>query len=259
MTGNPPDHSGYNFDGCAPETLLERATVKNGKIVFPGGTIYQMLVLPERQTMTPALLHKIKSLVRDGATVFGPPPVKSPSLADLPKGNAEVRKLAQEIWGDCDGQKVFAHSFGKGLVLWRQTEVKPGEQYGDYAAVTNVFAEMSVPPDFVADGPIRFTHRRDGETEIFFVANSSSNAIEVNCVFRVAGKSPELFDPITGETRPLPQFAEHNGRTEIPMRFEAGQSFFVIFRPSGKISPMAARNFTVARGDDVARRTGIGA
>ena len=23
-SGNPPDHGGYNFDGCAPETLLER-------------------------------------------------------------------------------------------------------------------------------------------------------------------------------------------------------------------------------------------
>ncbi len=245
LTGNPPDHSGYNFDGCAPETLLERATVMNGKIVFPGGTTYQILVLPERQTMTPVLLRKIESLVRDGATVFGPPPVKSPSLSDLPKGDAEVAKLAKEIWGDCDGQKVISHSFGKGHVLWRQTEVKPGEQYGDYASVTNVLAEMSLSADFAADEPIRFTHRRDGDTEIYFVANGASNVVEANCVFRVAGKLPELFDPMTGETRPLPQFRERDGRTEISMRFEAGQSFFVVFRPMGKNMPMASRNFPV--------------
>jgi len=81
-TGHPPDHGGFNFDGCAPETLLERAKVKDGRVVFPGGASYRILVLPELRTMTPALLAKIKSLVRAGATVFGPPPEKSPSGCD---------------------------------------------------------------------------------------------------------------------------------------------------------------------------------
>src|SRR5450759_1607251 len=35
--GNPPDRRGYNFDGCAPETLLANAKVSHGRIVFPGG------------------------------------------------------------------------------------------------------------------------------------------------------------------------------------------------------------------------------
>ena len=244
VTGNPPDHSGYNFDGCSPETLLERARVKDGKLVFPGGTTYQILVLPEVKTMTPKLLRKIRSLVRDGLTVFGPPPEKSPSLSDFPRGDAEVKKLAQEIWGE--GGKEFDHSFGKGRIVWHPTEIRQGEQYGNYAEVTNLLAEQNVPPDFAANGPIRFTHRRDGEAEIYFVANGSSNRVEANCVFRVAGKPPELFDPLTGEIRQLPQYTEHAGRTEVPMRFEAGQSFFVVFRPSKTPPPPAHANFPVA-------------
>jgi hypothetical protein len=242
-TGNPPDHGGYNFDGCAPETLLERATVKNGKLVFPGGTTYQILVLPERQTMTPKLLRKIAALVKAGATVFGPPPIKSPSLANYPQCDAEVKKLARELWGDVDGEKVFAHAFGQGRVLWRKTQVQPGEQYGDYAAVTNLLAEKNLPPDFSADGPIRFTHRRDGDAEIYFVANRETNAVEANCAFRVAGKQPELFDPLTGETRALPQFSEADGRTKISLRFEPEQSYFIVFRQPASPAKIAALNF----------------
>ena len=242
-TGNPPDHDGYDFDGCAPETLLERATVKNGKLVFPGGTTYQILVLPERQTMTPKLLKKIAALVKAGATVFGPPPVKSPSLENFPQCDAEVKKLARELWNEVDGEKVFSHAFGQGRVLWRKTAVQPGEQYGDYAAVTNLLAEKNLPPDFSADGPIRFTHRRDSDAQIYFVANRETNAVEANCAFRVTGKQPELFDPLTGETRTLPQFSETAGGTVIPLRFEAGQSYFIVFRQPAASDKIAALNF----------------
>jgi hypothetical protein len=242
-TGSPPVHSGYNFDGCAPETLLERAKVRQGKLVFPGGTTYQILVLPTQPTMTPKLLRKIESLVREGATVFGPPPRKSPSLENFPQCDLEIARLAREIWGDCDGKRVFAHALGRGRTLWRETEVKPGEQYGDYAAVTNVLAQMNLPPDFDSDGPIRFTHRREGGTEIYFVANRATNAVETGCRFRVMGRQPELFDPITGTTRMLPDFSEADGRTVIPLRFEPGQSFFVIFRAPATTKENPAKNF----------------
>jgi hypothetical protein len=243
ITGRLPDHGGYNFDGCAPETLLERAEVKNGRVVFPGGTSYEMLVLPEQSTMTPALLTKIKSLVRAGATVFGPPPKASPSLQDFPKCDAAIQKLSRQLWGDCDGQTVFSHAFGKGRVLWRKTTVKPMAEYGDYAAVTNVLGEMGVPPDFAADNPLRFTHRREGDTDIYFVANPASQVVDANCEFRVTGQQPELFDPMTGETRPLPQFTFRAGRTSIPMHFESEQSFFIIFRKPALAAGATGQNF----------------
>ena len=230
VTGNPADHLGYNFDGCAPETLRERATVKNGNLVFPGGTTYRVLVLPDRTTMTPALLQKIEQLVRAGATVYGPPPAKSPGLENYPKCDTEVRELAHDIWGDCDGKTVTEHRLGKGRVVWRTSERQPMDQYGDFALVTNLLARMSISPDFVADGPIRFTHRHDGDAEIYFLANREDKTVTADCTFRVSDRQPELSDPLTGETRDLPQFTRRDGRTTMPMRFEPEQSCFVIFR-----------------------------
>jgi hypothetical protein len=239
VTGSPPDHSGYNFDGCAPETLVERAGVRHGNLVFPGGTTYRMLVLPEQSTMTPKLLHKIESLVRAGATVFGPPPVQSPSLEDYPQCDAKVKRLAQQIWGDCDGQNVFARAYGKGRVLWRRTEVKAGEQYGDFAAVTNVLAAMNLPPDFVADGPVRFTHRRDGDAEIYFVANASQKPVVANGQFRVQGLVPQVWNPLTGEMVKPAQFTTSMAGVTVPLALGPDESAFVIFRRSvGQVDPV---------------------
>ena len=233
-TGNPPDHGGYNFDGCAPETLTERAKVKDGKIIFPGGTSYRIIVLPEQRTMTPALLGKIKSLVRAGATVFGPPPEKSPSLQEYPNCDETIQKFAKQLWGDCDGKTVFSHAFGKGRVVWQQTEVKPLVEYGDFAVVTNVLGKMGVAPDFESDGPIRFMHRRDGDTDIYFVANREPRAVETVCQFRVAGRQPELWNPETGEISPLIVYDKTPAGISAPLRFEANGSTFVVFRPQQK-------------------------
>lgn len=99
LRGDLPDRRGYSFDGCAPQALMERASVKKGRIVFPDGMSYRVLVLPRVETMTPALLKKIKDLAADGATIIGSPSQKSPSLVDYPKCDVEVKKLAAEIWG----------------------------------------------------------------------------------------------------------------------------------------------------------------
>ena len=58
--------------------LKKFAKTKSGRIVFPSGAEYRLLVLPTVETM--ALLDKIEGLVRAGATVVGNPPRKSPSV-----------------------------------------------------------------------------------------------------------------------------------------------------------------------------------
>ncbi len=64
--------SGYDFDGCTPQVVMERMTVKDGRIVLPDGMSYRALVLPQAETMTPALLRRIKELAEAGATVVAP-------------------------------------------------------------------------------------------------------------------------------------------------------------------------------------------
>jgi len=101
LAGSPrlKDKKGYGFDAVTPRILTMRAKVTDGKIAFPGGTSYRMLVLPRVPTMTPELLTKITELVEAGALVYGAPPVKSPSLVGYPQCDDRVKELADDLWG----------------------------------------------------------------------------------------------------------------------------------------------------------------
>jgi hypothetical protein len=272
LRGDPPDRLGYNFDGCAPETLLTSMSVKDGKLVLPDGMTYRVLILPEQETMTPALLRKVKELIAAGATVVGPRPQKSPSLCGYPDCDAEVQRLAEELWGKDDGERATERTYGKGRTVWeRGPKVVPARpplgaeatptvppdkttwdvgapplaepgQYGDFALVAGVLGKMGVPPDFESDARLRYTHRRDGETDIYFVANVEDSALAADCVFRVAQKLPELWDAVTGETRSVDEFRMTAGRTSVPLRFEPHQSFFIVFRKPASGAKPAERN-----------------
>ncbi len=122
LAGNSvmPDRRGYNFDGCAPETLIREAKVRDGQIVLAGGSRYQVLVLPENDTMTPILLGKIKNLVEAGATIIGVPPSRSPSLSNYPQCDEDVRRLSAGLWGDAwAGSASPDRVVGRGRVITR--------------------------------------------------------------------------------------------------------------------------------------------
>jgi len=410
-TGSIRDRREYNFDGCSPTTLISKASVRDGRIVFPGGAAYRLLVLPAFETMTPPLLGKIKELAEAGATIVGPPPQKSPSLVDYPQCDRNVAELAAELWGQTTPPTdVVRRKVGRGAIVWggdlvvtppgkpvpqpierarwiwypegnpaaaaapgsryfrRDFSIPSGKsirgarlqitadnscrvwlnghpagqadnfhvastsdvtdlltpgdnllavdaanggdspnpagliaglrvEYGDgdtlelvtdgdwqaarevggqwpasaesiddwvgakdlgpiamapwrlepapetcpdlyphYEATARLLTGMEVPPDFEAEGPIRYTHRQADDWDLYFVANRTAETVETPCAFRLEGRQPELWDPLTGAIRDLPQFLEHAGRTTVPMRFEPHQSFFVLFR-SGRPSP----------------------
>ena len=118
---------GYNFDGCTPEVVLTRMSVKDGRIVLPDGMSYRVLVLPQVETMTPALLGKIKELVVAGATVVAPSrPQKSPGLSDYPACDEQVKTLAADLWGaGAAPAEVTERHVGKGRIVWGG-ELSPG-------------------------------------------------------------------------------------------------------------------------------------
>jgi hypothetical protein len=215
LPGLLPDRRGYNFDGCAPSTLLEHARVEDGRIVLPG-TSYRVLVLPRVAAMTPAMLGKIKQLADADATIIGAPPKYSPSLVNYPQCDAEVKKLASELWSQA-GHIILDSEVTTNL-------------YPSYETTAALLAQHGVPPDFESTGDLRYIHRREDATDIYFVGNRTAQPLATECCFRVAGKQPELWDPLTGVRRTLPQFSERDGRTSVPLEFAPNQTFFVIFR-----------------------------
>jgi hypothetical protein len=77
---------------------------------------------------------------------------------------------------------------------------------------------------------IRTTARKDGETDIFFLANTSDEARDFTGSFRVTGKLPELWQAEDGTSRAVAVWKTAADRTDLPMHLDAHESIFVVFR-----------------------------
>jgi len=215
------NRSGYDYDNCTAEVVLTRMSVRNGRIILPDGMSYRVLVLPQVATMTPRLLRKIKELVEAGATVIGPRPLKSPGLSDYPECDEEVKRLADELWADCDGKAVVEHRFGQGRMVCGTAPEK-------------LLAQGGVPPDFASRARLGCIHRVAGDTDIYFLANPQPRDVRAACTFRVAGKRPELWWPDSGRIEPAAVFAEKGGGTSVVLTLGPCDSVFVVWRKSSE-------------------------
>ena len=230
-----PDRKGYNFDGCAPSQLY-KATVQNGRIVFPGGASYRLLVLPLVKTMTPALLKKITSLVQDGAVIAGLAPVKSPGLSGYPECDMEVSTMAAALWGNAQA----THTFGKGKVI--PIEAQSGI-YPPYDVTANILAEIGVQQDFAANGQLRYTHRSTETEDIYFVSNRTDSVVHTTAIFRSAKGAPQRWDAVTGNISILPEYTVSGPLTSVPLQFDAYESCFIIFSKGTNTTPVVHKNF----------------
>ena len=237
--GAIPDKKGYGFDGCSPKMLMEKAIVENGKIVFPGATSYELMVLPNFKSMTPELLGKITSLVEQGAKIIGAPPVKSPSLTNYPNCDTQVEALSEKLWGSLQSPKEkTTRTYGKGTIYCGGEfgNLPKGELYPSYRSTISLLKELSIPEDFVSDNnTIRFGHKKTEDSDIYFVANRTNESQNVKCSFRAIGK-PELWLATTGETRKIWNYTIENGLTTIPLEFFPYESFFITFSGKSKVS-----------------------
>jgi hypothetical protein len=237
-----PDRKGYSFDGCPP-SLLYRATVQGNRIVFPSGASYRLLVMPDYETMTPELLRKIKELVMEGATVVGLPPVKAPGLTGYPACDQELEVLVRELWGESEiPPHLTTRTVGKGEITWGiELREQADNLYPDYRLTAGILSSKNLPEDFATGAPVRYTHRTLPEGDLYFVANRSDRRISDLCFFRIEDSSPELWDPMTGKTRLLPEYTARDQGIEIPLTFEPHESFFIVFRK--KATAPGGQNF----------------
>ncbi|MDO5309592.1 MAG: glycosyl hydrolase [Planctomycetia bacterium] len=212
--------SGYQYDFINGEVLVETVSVdEKGLLTLPHGTQYKILVLPPLDSMRPAVLKSIKKLVEDGAFVLGPKPSRSPSLQDYPNADAQVKELADQLWGDVDGVNVKSRKVGKGTIASGLT-------------MEEALAMVNCPPDCQYDPATQLVYgrRTTDNGDLYFIANQTDATLnDVNVVFRVSGKEPEIWDPTTGETRQVKSWSVKDGRTTIALNFVPQESYFVVF------------------------------
>lgn len=219
---NPAIPSGYDYDACHAKVVEDMMEVKDGRIFVNDNMSYKILLLPDRITMSLTLLKKIRNMVANGAIVIGPKPCETPGLLDLPNDDKVLKEIANKVWGECDGVKIKEHRYGKGKVIW-------GKSFDE------VFKSLGIYPDFEYDHShdekISYIHRKEKANDYYFVSNQSPNEIDTKGYFRVSSKTPELWNPVTGNIRNIKEYKfTEDDRVILPLRLAPFESAFIVFR-----------------------------
>lgn len=218
---NPAPPESHGYDWINADVLLNRMTVQDRRLVLSSGMSYCALVLPDYvDQITLPVLRKLRDLASAGAIVVAPRPTHSPSLSDYGH-DAEFHSIVNEVWGSVDGMGVRENDYGLGKIYW-------GEKLED------ILATEKISPDFVYNRPhfdseLAWIHRRDGDKDIYFVANQKERPEDVQASVRVEGKEAELWHPDTGTIEPA-EYKIENGRTSVPLHFDPYESVFIVFR-----------------------------
>jgi hypothetical protein len=222
----PPE--GFDYDFINADVLLNRLAVDpDGRLTVPDGPAYRVLVLPETDQMRPELLRKLRDLVVGGAIVVGPKPRRSPSLMGQPAADHEVATLAEEIWGDLDGESRTLRRHGRGTVIWGWP-------------LERVMTMQGIPKDFEyargLDSEVAWLHRRTDDADLFYVANLTDHAQRFEARFRVEGRRAEVWRTLDGRIEPVAAVADQ-GRARVTLDLSERESVFVVFRGSAEEGP----------------------
>jgi hypothetical protein len=235
----PPLPPCYNFDCINADVVLNDLGVgsqddnndtrtwtskRSYLSIFDHKIHYQLLVLPTQRTMSPEVLDSVAAALEMGVTVLGERPLHAPGLTNWPDCDCKLKETVDELWGENPPPKGW-RKINNGLLVWGMT---PAE----------VLANVAWAPDFTTPDDnkgFEFIHRDLDLNDCYYISNQTNQTKAGDFLFRITGKKPEVWDPVTGIIRDLPQFSLTNdGRTRIPMTFAPYQSLFVVF--SKKIS-----------------------
>ena len=204
--------AGYSYDLVNAEVLTERVSIdSNGDLVLPDGMRYRMLVVDLEENVMPVeALRKVVELAEAGATVVlgKRVPAYTPGLKNHRQATEELAALSARLWAS----PTETRKMGKGTVIAGKT-------------LAEALTQAGILPDF--EGTEDYIHRRDGESDIYFVAGKG----RVDLTFRVAGKEPEIWDPTNGNIIPVARYLKtDDGRVTLPMTLPVNGSLFVVFR-----------------------------
>lgn len=258
----------FSFD-YVNDGLVGRMRVQGGQLTLDSGAAYKALYVSPpvltsagmeritkpfteaRAAMPLETLVQIRDLLNAGATVLwaGGPPEHCPSLKDYPASETGYAAVAAE--------------------LWQHPRLIKIQGDGD-TRVAAVLDRSPVPPAWrlPGDAPLRVAHRRTAEADFFFIVNRGvldqhptftdllaarhKNTGDVDelfeegttsvapVLFRVKGRTPELWIPETGEIRPARVESTPEGAL-VSLDLPPQRSVFVVFRNRpGTAGPTAA-------------------
>lgn len=221
----------YKCDAIPGELLAAQlAVLPGGRVSVSNRASYAVLAVANA-AIEPEVIQKISRLVSGGATAwFRTVPRQAPGFTGYPESDRAIASALSELGAD---GPAGVHAVGKGRVILGDMPVK------------EALERIGLAPDFAyaADGGqpcLDYAHRRADGADIYFVANWTGAWRRAECAFRVTGKQPELWDPVTGAVVPCPSYRFDKNATRLSLHLPPNGSTFVVFRKEAVASHLPA-------------------
>jgi len=230
-------HARHDFTFLHPEALDERCVVKDNCLRLENKNNweeYRVLVLPGMKVIHLSNLEKVRRFYDAGGAIIAT--TQLPYQSAEPGKDQQVRAAVRHIFGrDPDpGAGPTAPTTmrtgaagGKAFFLARPDAA---QLRSALAQALDVYDVQFDKPLEVKDGNLTYIHKVKAGREIYFLANSSTTAVETDVRFR--GKlNLELWDPHTGAQTPLNVTPRRQGDQDVTLFrlvLPAQRSLFVI-------------------------------
>lgn len=261
--------NGYDLDPVNDDILQNHIQIKDGHFHIRG-IQYRFLILPSASAVPVETMETIRNFVMSGGVVIalGEKPSVSVGVAHYQQNDARVRQISEELFGNDeqgkshpgDGrtytipdyhipgfdeeEKSFVPTDAPIVPEYTSKDVK---EYlrggGSVPTIAMNTAELAMikalnehlRPDFAIQGDatsagMTFIHRKIGNQDLYFVTNLSPDIVETVISFRVPGKTPEVWEPMTGEISPVYVYSPRPDCVEVPVKFLPYRSRFYLFR-----------------------------
>ncbi|WP_411029963.1 glycosyl hydrolase [Spongiimicrobium sp. 3-5] len=219
---------GYDYEVINTE-ILKQITLQNDQLVLPTGAKFSLLILENEEEIDPEVLLKLKALTSKGAKI----------ISEKPNGVTVREKLSKVKVSLKDVDKLW---FNVKESTKNPTAIKGKVLSG--ITPTEMLENMNVPPDFqypdAEFSTLDYIHYQKGTTDYYLVRNTTDRWVSRQSKFRQTGKTPELWDPVTGETQPVSIYEQQKQYISLPLTLPPYGSVFVVF--SEKKIPAAYRS-----------------
>lgn len=234
---------GYAWDMCNSDVLLNRVSIKNGRIFLPDGKNYALLALSGHKDISLPVLQKIEKMVRQGMVLVGNPPERASGLTGYPQSDKKLKAIVEKLWGNTDGVDGFMKKYGKGRVYSGKT-------------VAQVLELEKIKPDLAWDPEkdidLEYIHHSSDSVDVYYVLNKwawkginemehmhvaalPDRYVETRCSFRVDGERKiERWDPVTGKITQIHVYEQKDGYYSILVSLEPEGAAFYVFSKAGK-------------------------
>jgi len=203
---------GYDYEVINTKILLNNLSAENEQLTLTNGAEFSLLALENEAEINPKVLLKLKQLLEKGALIVGEKPEGISAIKNSPLTTDEGKNLINQLW---DNGKIISGT-------------DPGK----------ILEQMNVPPDFsYADKEtflIDFIHYKKENTDFYFIANTSDEWVSREFKFRQSDKTPEIWDPVSGEITAIANFKQEGMYIKIPLTLAPYGSQLIVFNKGAR-------------------------